>query len=261
MPVLRLRDNRFDKNGLRFEKQNDAPCYCSIASEELVVQSLSQEQKELLEQYGGKTIAELSAVDSGAILDLSGSHLEKYGGEKKSPFFFDYHKDGDKGFRLDTGNLMGVLCFRDRERRESLQVEILSRFDKNRNNHFLNYLLAKALDVAIGSEPVAARSPSILELLLDVIFVQRLGEAATSGLLRHYRTFRNNDWSFKGHLDLPRHLRENVPLPQGIAYVKREISMDVTVNRLLLHAALVVQLRRPDLFDRNEGARDALRTL
>ena len=261
MTVLRLRDNRFDKNGLRFGRQNEGPYYTSIVSEDLDAQMLSKGQRDLLEKYGGKTIAELSAIGNGAVLDLTGSHLEKYGGEKKSPYFFDYHKDGDEGFRLDTGNLMGVLCFRDRKRGESLQVEILSRFDKNRNNHFLNYLLAKALDVAIGSEPVNASSLSIFELLLDVIFVQRLGEAATNGLLRHYQTFRNNDWSFKGHLDLPRHLRENVPMPQGIAYVKREISMDVPVNRLLLHAALVVQLRRPDLFDRNEDARDALRTL
>ena len=261
MSVLRLRDNRFDKNGLRFEKHNDDPFYRSIASEELVAQSLSQEQKELLEQYGGKTIAELSAVDSGAILDLSGPHLEKYGGEKKSPYFFDYHKDGDSGFRLDTGNLMGVLCFRNQRRGTSLQVEILSRFDKDRNNFFLNYLLSYVLDVAVGRELVTATPQSILDCLLDAIFVQRFGEAARGGLLRQYRTFRDNDWNFKGHLDMPRHLRENVPLPRGVAYVKREIALDVPANRLLLHAALVVQRRRPDLFERNESAWDALLTL
>ena len=261
MTVLRLRDNRFGESGLRFVKQNDGCSYYSEKSDELDAQSIAETHREILEKYGGKTIVDLSAHANGAILDLTGSHLEKYRNEKKKPCFFDYHKDADDGFRLDTGNLMGVLCFRDKAKGVSLQVEILSRFDKDRNNHFLNYLLAKALDVAVGCEPVAASSRSVLELLLDVIFVQRLGEAAANGLLRHYRTFRNNDWNFKGCFDLPRHIRENVPLPNGIAYVKREISMDVPVNRLLLHAALVVQRRRPDLFDRNESACDALRTL
>ena len=259
--VLRLRDNRFDKNGLRFERQNEGQDYGSERSDELAAQTLSESQRKLLEQYGGKTIVELSAIANGAVLDLSGSHLEKYVVEEKSPCFFDYHKDGENGFRLDTGNLMGVLCFRNRKCGESLQVEILSRFDKDLNNHFLNYLLSKVLDVAVGCEPVAAKRSSMLDILLDVLFIQRLGEAATSGLLRHYRTIRNNDWNFKGRLDLPRHLRENVPMPQGVAYVKREISIDVPVNRLLLHAALVVQRDRPGLFDRNEGARDALMTM
>ena len=257
MSVLRLRDNRYDHNSFCFKRQNES-YYGSEASEELAAQTLSESQRKLLEQYGGKTIVELSAVANGSILDFTGSHLEKFVGEKKNPCFFDYHRVGDCGFRLDTGNLMGVLRFRDRNSGESLQVEILSRFDKDCNNHFLNYLLSKVLDVAVGCELVAARSSSVLELFLDVMFVQRLAEAAANGLLRHYRTFRNNDWNFKGKLDLPRHLRENIPFPRGIAYVKREISINVAVNRLLLHAALAVQRRRPDLFERNECARDAL---
>ena len=183
--VLRLRDNRFDKNGLRFERQNEGQDYGSERSDELAAQTLSESQRKLLEQYGGKTIVELSAIANGAVLDLSGSHLEKYVVEEKSPCFFDYHKDGENGFRLDTGNLMGVLCFRNRKCGESLQVEILSRFDKDLNNHFLNYLLSKVLDVAVGCEPVAAKRSSMLDILLDVLFVQRLGEAATSWLRRH----------------------------------------------------------------------------
>jgi 5-methylcytosine-specific restriction endonuclease McrBC regulatory subunit McrC len=80
-------------------------------------------------------------------------------------------------------------------------------------------------------------------------------------LLRQYRTYRNNDWNFKGRLDVSRHIRENVPLPHGIAYVKREIDLDVPVNRMLLLASQVVQRRRPDLFDNNEDATDAFRIL
>ena len=94
-----------------------------------------------------------------------------------------------------------------------------------------------------------------------VLFVRKLGEAAENGLLRQYRTFRNNDWNFKGRFDLPRHVRENIPMLRGIAYVKREIDLDVPVNRLVLLAALAVRKRRPDLFHGNENAEDAFREL
>ena len=50
-------------------------------------------------------------------------------------------------------------------------------------------------------------------------------------------------------------------MPHGIAYVKREIDLDVPVNRMLLLASQVVQRRRPDLFDNNEDATDAFRIL
>ena len=253
--ILRLRDNRFGVNGRRFERHNDNDACFSDAWEGFDSLSLSKTEKGLLERFGGQTLSELAQSD--AVVDLSGSHLLG----KDDLCFFGFHGEGENCFRLDTGNLMGALCFRDHESGAALQVEILSRFDTGNNNHFLNYLLSKVMDVAIGYEPVIANQSSVLNLLLDVLFVRRFGEASKNGLLRQYRTFRNNDWNFKGCLDLPRHLRENVPFQRGIAYVKREIALDVPVNRLLFHAALVVHRRHPDLFEGNEDARDALRAL
>ena len=151
--------------------------------------------------------------------------------------------------------------FRDRNNGSSVQVEILSRFDKGENNFFLNYLLSKVYDFALGTESVSAQRSSLLEILLDIIFVRRLGEASGAGLLRHYREFRNNDWNFKGSLDLARHIRENIPLMHGIAYRKREIDLDVPVNRMILKAALTVNRRHPGFFEGNRDAADALRQL
>ena len=256
---LRLLDNRFGANGLLFERKDGAFESVPGSEEGLARQRVSEGQRKLLDQYGRLSFGELSELSHGAIVDLSGSHLDETG--RKELRFFEYHAKPDDGnaFRLDTGNLMGALRFRNHE--TAVQVEVLSRFDKGGNNCFLNYLLSRAFDIAIGEDPVSAKQPSVLDLLLDVLFVRRFGEASMNGLLRQYRTYRNNDWAFKGRLDLPRHIRENVPFPRGVAYVKREIDLDVPVNRLLLLAAIVVRKRRPDLFERNEDARDALREL
>ena len=261
MDVLRLRDNRFGDNGLRFFRQEEGTFVSdSSNSEGLGGQTATEEEHKILRKFGELTLGELMTSAGGAVVDLAGSHLDDP--ERQKLHFFEYHqKEKEKErFRLDTGNLMGVLRFRE-ENGTSVQVEVLSRFDKGSNNFFLNYLLSKAFDVGLGNDSVTATQPSVLDLLLDVLFVRRLGEAAKNGLLRQYRTYRNNDWNFKGRLDLPRHIRENFPLPHGIAYVKREIDLDVPVNRLLLLAALVVCKRRPDLFESNEDASDAFREL
>lgn len=261
MTSIRLRDNRFDNNGLRFFKRETGGFVSdSSNSEGLGGQTATEEEQKILRKFGELTLGELMTSAGGAIVDLAGSHLDDP--ERQKLHFFEYHqkKKEKERFRLDTGNLMGVLRFRE-ENGTSVQVEVLSRFDKGTNNFFLNYLLSKAFDIGLGNDSVTATQPSILDLLLDVLFVRRFGEAAKNGLLRQYRTYRNNDWNFKGRLDLPRHIRENLPLPRGIAYVKREIDLDVPVNRLLLLAALVVRKRRPDLFERNEDASDAFREL
>lgn len=262
MGTLRLRDNRnrFGDNGLFFKNQEDGSFVSDPANTEgLGNQRITDDERKILEWYGDKTLGELASLSNGAIVDLSGSHLDEEG--RRKLHFFEYIGKGEDGFRLDTDNLMGVLRFRDRERGTSIQVEILSRFDKGENNFFLNYLLARAFDFAQGVEAISAQRSSILEILLDAIFVRRLGEAARAGLLRHYREFRNNDWAFKGSLDLPRHILENMPLPHGIAYVKREIDLDVPVNRMILMTALRVKRRNPNLFKGNADASDALRQL
>ncbi len=260
MDVLRLRDNCFGSNGRSFSLGNDN-CWTALAdpSDGLGKQSISDNQRWLLEKFKDLDSGTLESLSKNGVIELSGSHLDS--GDRKGLRFLEYHAVGGNGFRLDTGNLMGVLRVRGHKSAAAIQIEVLSRFDKGPNNFFLNYLLSKVLDIGIGADSVSATQPSVLDLLLDVLFVQRLGEAARNGLLRQYRTCRNNDWAFKGRLDLPRHIRENVPLPHGIAYVKREIDLDVPVNRLLLLASLVVLGRRPDLFERNEDASDAFREL
>ena len=254
MHPIKLKDNRFGANAPLFKCEQAATPFGST-NEELNTQTISKNGKQVLKKFNGCTLAELVAQGKDAVVDLSQlQHLDDKG--RKKLCFFKLADDNDNQFRLETGNLMGVLRFRDKE--TSVQVEILSRFDNEKNNFFLNYLLSKVYNFAIGVEAVSAERSSLLPILLDIVFVRRLGEAAKAGLLRHYREFRNNDWSFKGSLDLARHIRENIPLMHGIAYRKREIDLDVPVNRMILMAALTVNRRLPSFFEGNQDAADAL---
>lgn len=268
MTVVKLRDNRFGGNALCFKKQqsdeNVVP-FLSETWEGIAGQVIDDNERELLKRFGGKSLEELTDKAGDAIVLLGDTHVGD--SDRKSQPFFTFkalNKKDNQGvdsFCLETGNLMGVLRFRDREKGTSVQVEVLSRFDKGENNFFLNYLLSKVYDFALGAESVSAQRSQLLEILLDIVFVRRLGEASQAGLLRHYREFRNNDWNFKGSLDLARHIRENIPLMHGIAYRKREIDLDVPVNRMILKAALTVNRRHPGFFEGNRDAADALRQL
>ena len=258
---LRLRDNCFDKNAVLFEAQEDG----SFLSKGLGDDTLPDKKEvlEILSYFGGKSLDELR---SDSILDLTPEgHLDDK--ERKELVFFSYEDEkkavGGKveSFRLGTSNLMGVLRFRDAKNKVSVQVEVLSRFDKGKDNFFLNHMLEKVMDVSFGFNEVSSKRESMLDFLLDVVFVNYLAMATREGLFKQYRARRNNDWNFKGRLDLPRHIRENVPLMHGIAYVKREIEHDVPLNEMILLAAKEVRKRRAVIFDRNEDARDAFRQL
>ncbi len=259
MDILRLRDNRFNSKGRRFNRNGVNWIAAADPSDGLEGQSISENQRTPLAKFEDWDFGTLESLRQRGVIDLSGSHLDT--GDRKSLRFLEYYRAGDDGFRLDTGNLMGVLRFRDPNGKASVQVEVLSRFDKGKDNHFLNYLLSRVFNCAIGAEEVSAEQSSLLEFLLDIVFVRRLGEAAKAGLLRHYREFRNNDWNFKGSLDLARHIRENLPLMHGIAYRKREIDLDVPVNRMILMAAMTVNRRHPSFFGCDPDAADALREL
>ena len=262
MESIKLRDNRFGSSALSFERKGNGDVFFPLdpCDEGLGNQSLTQGGRKVLRTFGRFSLGELADRSNGALVDLSGTHLDEKERRNLRFFEFDGADDDTASFRLATGNLMGVLRFRDKSG-VSVQVEVLSRFDKEKNNFFLNYLLSRVFDCALGTEEVDAQPSSLLYILLDVVFVRRLGEAAKAGLLRHYREFRNNDWAFKGSLDLTRHIRENIPLMHGIAYRKREIDLDVPVNRMILMAALMVNRRHPGFFENNPDAADALRAL
>ena len=177
--VVRLRDNRFGDSALAFKRNGDGFVSQDPCSEGLGGQQISKDARTILKKFGQLSLGDLVDRSKGSLVDLSGTHLDDNG--RGNLCFFDFKGPDDDAspFYLETGNLMGVLCFREKESGKSIQVEILSRFDKENDNHnfFLNYLLSKAFNCALGAEEVSAERSSLLDVLLDIVFVRRLGEA------------------------------------------------------------------------------------
>lgn len=143
---------------------------------------------------------------------------------------------------LYTQKYAGILSYRGHT------IQILSRFDQPdqeqapdqpQKNFFLSYMLSKALDIPIQSFPdlkVDSHTGEFWDLLLARLFLDQLKAACSRGLYRQYQTFRHNDSSPKGVLDMARHIRLN-PMPNGkCAYSAREYSLNNPMNHLILRA-------------------------
>ena len=116
MTIVKLRDNRFgDNNAICFtEWQHDEKFVSSsFKSQGLDGQERSGDERNLLERFGGESLEELADKAGDALVLLDSTHAD--GSDRKSQPFFTFKKtkkkDGQKvdSFRLETGNLMGVL--------------------------------------------------------------------------------------------------------------------------------------------------------
>ncbi len=243
--MIRLRDNRFDLLARKFEQQADK--ISSDPVDDLPAVDISQdpapaEVRKLLKDYSGKNLAKLREMSNGNLITLGRVKKE----ENDDPAFFTLRELSETRFALDTSNLMGVLRLRDPANGTSVQIEVHSRFDKGENQPFLNYLLSKVFRVDfMGS--AAMGNDRLWDILAAILFIQKLKAAVPVGLYKEYKRFEENDLNFRGRLDLARHLRQNYPLQDKIAYSYRAITFDNPVNHLLRSAVEVIQRKYPEL--------------
>ena len=131
-----------------------------------------------------------------------------------------------------SSNVMGFLGYGD----ERLTIE--SRFSGDGEDHFLPYLLGKALGL-----------PNILDLMteasvdsnplnfLALLFPYYLKKALRKGVYREYTRNLYNDANVKGPIDVARHIRLNTPFTGKVAYSQRELSCDNGLTELVRHTA------------------------
>lgn len=239
--MIRLRDNRFDLLARKFEKKEKILFFPEDKKEKFETHTLDVNGHELLKKYSGNTLAELREKSNGNLITLGRVKKE----ENDDPAFFTLTGSGNE-YALHTSNLMGVLRLRDPENGTSVQIEVHSRFDKGNNQQFLNYLLSKVFRVDfIGS--AAKGNEQLWDILSAILFIQKLKAAVPVGLYKEYKRFEENDLNFRGRLDLARHLRQNYPLQDKIAYSYRAITFDNPLNHLLRSAVDVIQRKYPEL--------------
>lgn len=249
---IRLQDNRFDTKAAELGFDNASGAWSCSGGGVVPDGESFDEVRNLLRAYSGKSLAELRAMGVVSLYGDSDSDSDK-------PFF----KLAESGLtlKIETGNLMGVVAFRDIVSGVCVQLEIASRFDTGQRQCFLNYILSSLATGIDFAGDVASTNATTWDLLLAVMFVQRLAAVGSVGLYKQYRTHERNDLNFRGRLDMDRHLRRNYPVAARIAYSFREISFDVPVNHLIRHAAAKIERKWPDVLDNYVEATAFLRDL
>lgn len=155
----------------------------------------------------------------------------------------DFQEDHSDGFGLInywgnewyTGKYAGLL-----KNEKTGDVYFLhSRFDKDEQFNFTNYILSKALQFNSRIFPdmrIQRDRDKTLTLLLAVVFVEQIREAFRSGMFRCYQNFENNDSRVRGRIQVERHIRQNPIFNGKISYTYREYTADNAINRIILTA-------------------------
>jgi 5-methylcytosine-specific restriction endonuclease McrBC regulatory subunit McrC len=164
---------------------------------------------------------------------------------------FTLRETGDGAPALATWNTLGVLRLQAAAGRVRLTVEIGSRFDPADRQFFLNYLLQRVFGGSM-TDPVDLGTASLWELLVALLFRQRLLAAHAQGIFKRYTRFDHNDARFRGTLDLPRHLQRNVPFTGAVACTTHEFSHDTPIARLARSALWHLANKYPRLLGESD---------
>lgn len=117
-------------------------------------------------------------------------------------------------------------------------ISINSRFSSGtgvEKDYFLLYLLEKTLSVNLFNlEHSYTNDDQVIDFLM-LLFPGMLKRALAQGLYKEYRTYNRNDANVKGGIDVPRHMRWNIPFNGRVAYRSRETSYDNPVTELIRH--------------------------
>jgi 5-methylcytosine-specific restriction endonuclease McrBC regulatory subunit McrC len=181
------------------------------------------ENMDNLQWLSRSTIAELCNADYPGLLvfpdDISQSD-DRIGNE---------HVFSITNGQLVTGNIMGFIGYKD------TKVTIRSRFAQDDNDYFLHYMLQRVFSLNLFNLPAATDEEMIFDFLV-FMFPHFLNKAMRQGLFKEYQTRHYNDSHLRGHINVGRHIRSNIPFMGKVAFDTREFSFDNSVTELIRHA-------------------------
>lgn len=140
----------------------------------------------------------------------------------------DIYAEDKKSVRIKSGNIMGFVG------RNNQQMKIYSRFDNQKHDFFLHYMLQKVFSFNIFNLDFTSSEDNVFEFLV-YMFPAMLKKAMRQGVYKEYRKFRHNDANVRGTIDISRHIRENIPFRGTVAYNTKEYSFDNSITELIRH--------------------------
>ena len=180
------------------------------------------------EELGNDIILKLCPYSGIEIQELARQHPDLL----VFPYCFDTIKDNLEkenlftleGKRIRGGNVAGFIGIGD------IRINIHSRFDSNKNQYFIQYMLQKIFGTHLVDLKTESNQEKINDYLI-FLFPWALKKAICQGLFKTYRVFKNNDSKVKGTINFPEHIKKNIPYNGCIAYTTREH----TTNNYLIH--------------------------
>ena len=79
--------------------------------------------------------------------------------------------------------------------------------------------------------------------LLLYMFPALLKKAFAQGLVKKYKTFKNNDANIKGAVDVTRHIQNNIPFNGRVAYNNRNYTTDNSMTELIRHTIELIKTK------------------
>lgn len=140
----------------------------------------------------------------------------------------DIYAEDENSVRIKSGNIMGFVG------RKNQQMKIYSRFENQKHDFFLHYMLQKVFSFNIFNLDFTSSEDNVFEFLV-YMFPAMLKKAMRQGVYKEYRIFRHNDANVRGTIDISRHIRENIPFRGTVAYNTREYSFDNSITELIRH--------------------------
>ena len=140
----------------------------------------------------------------------------------------DIYAEDENFVRIKSGNIMGFVG------RKNQQMKIYSRFDNQKHDFFLHYMLQKVFSFNIFNLDFTSSEDNVFEFLV-YMFPAMLKKAMRQGVYKEYRKFRHNDANVRGTIDISRHIRENIPFRGTVAYNTKEYSFDNSITELIRH--------------------------
>ena len=140
----------------------------------------------------------------------------------------DIYAEDENSVRIKSGNIMGFVG------RKNQQMKIYSRFENQKHDFFLHYMLQKVFSFNIFNLDFTSSEDNVFEFLV-YMFPAILKKAMRQGVYKEYRRFRHNDANVRGTIDISRNIRENIPFRGTVAYNTREFSFDNSITELIRH--------------------------
>lgn len=196
---------------------------------------LSAEVLQKLLLISGKSLEELLKAEPGLMCLSAGTAFDA----KQQLIAASVSTVNDEGciVKLQTGNLAGFVEV------DGVQLSITSRFcqsSKLSQDHLLlNLLLGAENSMADFSDFSADCDEFSFAAMIS--FPRVLNAALLQGIYRLPRWHEYNEERIRGSIDLPRHLRLNVPFTGRVASRSREFDFDNKVTELVRHAVELME--------------------